>query len=111
MNNLVNYWSAYIAGNFADSILVWQRFLEIVGHLPGVTVISSIKHDFPGGGFSGLILLSESHAAIHTWPEYSTAWVELATCGDQKAIGVFRDRLVVFEANAATPTAPLINQD
>jgi len=81
---------AHAYGSFDDITDVWQRFLTIVNHLTDVTVISSIKHDFPGGGFSGIILLAESHAAIHTWPEYDYAWCELATCGDPVACGEFQ---------------------
>jgi len=77
-------------GDFTDSVTVWQRFLEGVNRLSGVTVIGTLKHDFPGGGFSGLVLIAESHAAIHTWPEKGYAWAELATCGDPNALEQFR---------------------
>lgn len=89
MSELVKvYWLEASVG-CADSIKVWQDFLTIVNKLTGVTVINSIKHDFPGGGFSGLILIAESHAAIHTWPELHRVWVELATCGDPIALDEF----------------------
>lgn len=91
MNQLVRLYSAETQGDFSDAVVVWQEFLSLVNRLPGVSVINSVKHDFPGGGFSGLILIAESHAAIHTWPELGKAWVELATCGDPTAIDVFRD--------------------
>lgn len=88
-NELVAHCTQVVEGNFADSITVWLKFLQLVNKLPGITVLSSIKQDFPGGGFSGLVLISESHAAIHTWPEYNKAWVELATCGDPAALPLF----------------------
>jgi S-adenosylmethionine/arginine decarboxylase-like enzyme len=77
---LVLFVSFEAEGDFSDSTACWQSFLTIVNRLPATTVINSIKHDFPGGGMSGLILLAESHAAVHTWPEYSRAYFELATC-------------------------------
>lgn len=89
MSDLVHHITAEVTGDFSDSIQTWQDFLEHVGRLPGLTVINSTKHDFPGGGLTGLILLSESHAAIHTWPEHGKAWIELATCGDPVALGLF----------------------
>ncbi len=89
MTDLVQVASATIDGDFTNSVVVWHRFICHVAHLPGLTVVNSIKHDFPGGGFSGLILLSESHAAIHTWPELDKAWIELATCGDPAALPLF----------------------
>jgi S-adenosylmethionine/arginine decarboxylase-like enzyme len=76
-------------GDFSDAVQVWQDFIYHVSSLPGVTVLGTLKHDFPGGGLSGLILLGESHAAIHTWPEENLAWIELATCGDPAALDLF----------------------
>lgn len=78
-----------IEGDFTDPVLVWQRFLDHVNGLPGVSVLGTLKHDFPGGGMSGLVLIGESHAAIHTWPELGKAWIELATCGDPAALDLF----------------------
>lgn len=91
--DLVKTITAELIGDVSDNILLWQRFIECVNGLPGITVINSMSHTFPGGGFTGLILLGESHAAIHTWPEYGKAWVELVTCGDEGALGIFIQRL------------------
>jgi len=33
-------------------------------------------------GVSGVVIISESHLAIHTWPELGYAAVDLFTCGD-----------------------------
>ena len=32
--------------------------------------LGEVYHDFPGGGFTALICLSESHISLHTWPEH-----------------------------------------
>ncbi|HHX74902.1 MAG TPA: adenosylmethionine decarboxylase, partial [Firmicutes bacterium] len=32
---------------------------------------------------SGVVVISESHQAIHTWPEYGYAAVDVFTCGDR----------------------------
>lgn len=32
--------------------------------------LGEVYHNFPGGGFTAVICLSESHISIHTWPEY-----------------------------------------
>ena len=34
-------------------------------------------------GVSGVVIISESHLAIHTWPELGYAAVDLFTCGDK----------------------------
>ncbi|MEL6814277.1 MAG: polyamine aminopropyltransferase [Cyanobacteria bacterium J06598_3] len=48
----------------------------------GATIISSVFHHFSPFGVSGVIVIQESHLAIHTWPEYRYAAVDLFTCGD-----------------------------
>jgi S-adenosylmethionine decarboxylase len=30
---------------------------------------------------TGVVILSESHASVHTWPEYGTACVDIFMCG------------------------------
>ena len=48
----------------------------------GATIINSVFHHFAPFGVSGVIVIQESHLAIHTWPEYRYAAVDLFTCGD-----------------------------
>lgn len=78
-----------VAGDFRCPVVAWQWFLEKMNRVRGVTIMGTIKHDFPGGGMTGLVVLAESHAAIHTWPECGLAWVELATCGDPAGLDDF----------------------
>ena len=78
-----------------EAVDLWQRFLDVIASLH-VTVVGTTKHDFPGGGFTGLVMLAESHAAIHVWPEKCIAWVELATCGDPRDCNVFAQKVVAM---------------
>jgi S-adenosylmethionine decarboxylase len=34
-----------------------------------LTKVGEVYHNFPGGGFTGVVCLTESHLSIHTWPE------------------------------------------
>lgn len=47
----------------------------------GATIISSVFHHFSPFGVSGVVVIQESHLAIHTWPEFRYAAVDLFTCG------------------------------
>lgn len=49
----------------------------------GATIIDSTFHQFNPHGVSGVIVIAESHMAIHTWPEYGYAAVDFFTCGDR----------------------------
>ncbi|SFT73472.1 spermidine synthase [Lishizhenia tianjinensis] len=51
----------------------------------GATVINSTFHHFNPYGVSGVVVIQESHLAIHTWPEYGYAAVDLFTCGEMDA--------------------------
>ena len=49
----------------------------------GATIIDSIFHQFNPHGISGVIVIAESHMALHTWPEYGYAAIDFFTCGDR----------------------------
>jgi len=46
------------------------------------TIVNSVFHTFNPHGVSGVVVIAESHLAIHTWPEYGYAAVDVFTCGD-----------------------------
>lgn len=48
----------------------------------GATPIHDFVHMFTPHGVTGIVVIAESHFAIHTWPEYGFAAVDLFTCGD-----------------------------
>ena len=95
-NNLIESVRLVVQYDCSDPVIAWHNFLELLNGLPGVTLLTSVKHDFPGGGVSGVAVLAESHAAIHTWPENGCAWLELATCGDPAGIDEFIRRCAKF---------------
>jgi spermidine synthase len=65
----------------------------------GATVINSTFHHFSPYGVSGVVVIQESHLAIHTWPEYQYAAVDLFTCGDTVDPWVSFDKLKkIFKA-------------
>lgn len=47
----------------------------------GATIVGSIFHHFNPQGVTGVVVLAESHLAIHTWPEFRYASADLFTCG------------------------------
>ncbi len=46
----------------------------------GATVVTHNFHHFSPLGISGVVIISESHLAIHTWPEHRFAAVDFFTC-------------------------------
>ena len=60
----------------------------------GATVVGSLSHGFPGTGLTCVLILAESHAVIHTWPETGTVNVDIFSCSTRlrslEAIGELR---------------------
>jgi S-adenosylmethionine decarboxylase len=42
--------------------------------------VGHVFHDFDGGGFTSVICLTESHLAIHTWPEFNYYTCDVYLC-------------------------------
>lgn len=47
----------------------------------GATIVEQCFHRFNPHGVSGVVVISESHLAIHTWPEHGYVALDLFTCG------------------------------
>ena len=79
--------------NDADLI---QKIMLKASELSGATIIKPIFHRFSPHGVSGVVVIAESHFAIHTWPEHSFAAVDLFSCSDfdySKALEYVRDKI------------------
>ncbi|MBV6496695.1 MAG: adenosylmethionine decarboxylase [Acidobacteria bacterium] len=63
-----------------DEAVVREVFLSVINDL-GLKSIGSVWHKFPGeGGVTGLVALTESHLACHTYPEHGVATFNLYCC-------------------------------
>lgn len=54
--------------------------------LANATVLSSHFHSFKPQGVSGVIIISESHFTVHTWPEYGFAAIDIFFCGENVSV-------------------------
>lgn len=72
--------------NCSAEILADVRKMEKVfldaAEVSGAHVVNSNFHSFEPQGVSGVLVISESHFAVHAWPEHDYAAVDLFTCGD-----------------------------
>lgn len=46
----------------------------------GFGILSFIEYNFEPQGYTALWLLSESHFAIHTFPEENKSYIEISSC-------------------------------
>ena len=73
----------HILAEFQDchsSFLIWE--LRTAANRAGLTILKEGCHRFEPEGVTGFLVLSESHAAAHTWPERKYAAVDIFCCGD-----------------------------
>ncbi len=59
--------------------LLREALLEVIQQHNG-TIVEQVFHQFSPHGVTGVIVLAESHLAIHTWPEHAFAALDLFTC-------------------------------
>lgn len=64
-----------------DDELFLRRAVQQALHRAGATVLRVVSKRFRPQGVTVLALLSESHASLHTYPEFSSMFVDVFTCG------------------------------
>ncbi len=68
------------AEKLRDEAALREIFDSVIRDL-SLEAIDAIWHKFPGeGGVTGLVALTESHLACHTYPEHGTATFNLYCC-------------------------------
>lgn len=50
----------------------------------GFKIVGFIDKHFSPVGYSGTWLISESHLAVHTFPERNKSYIELSSCNGEK---------------------------
>jgi S-adenosylmethionine decarboxylase len=83
-------WLIEASGCDADALRDEARlrsvFVRAIRELELRVVGEPVWHKFPGeGGVTGLVMLTESHLACHTYPELNTATFNLYCCRERAA--------------------------
>ncbi|WP_029953871.1 adenosylmethionine decarboxylase [Achromobacter sp. DH1f] len=69
------------AGLLAD-VAALERELVAAAQAAGAQVLSAHFHHFgAGAGVTGVVMLSESHISVHSWPEHQFAALDIFMCG------------------------------
>ena len=68
------------AAAMTDELALRHLCLDAV-HAAGLTPVGELFHRFPApGGVTGVVLLAESHLAVHTWPERGAVTLDAYVC-------------------------------
>jgi len=62
----------------------------------GLTIVSEGYYEFNPHGFTCFLLLAESHASLHAWPEHGYCAIDLFTCNLDLDIQPLINRLQVM---------------
>jgi len=93
--DLFNYTGTIDIGNAVEM----EKLLHRVARETSATILGSMKHQFEPDGSTAILLLSESHLSIHTWPEKKEAHIDYYHCGNdvkerlEKAVDLFMSYL------------------
>lgn len=69
----------------------------------GATVVQRLSHNFPGAGLTCVLVLAESHAVLHTWPETATVNIDIFSCSTRlKSLAAIAELGRVFGASGVS---------
>lgn len=86
-----------------DNVDLVRDIMVFAANESGATILNIYLHKFSPQGVSGVIVIAESHIAIHTWPEHGYAAVDIFTCGSNVdpwvAYKIMKDKLGSSESS------------
>lgn len=83
-------------GSIINSVESVKKIMIESVKISGAEIVEPFFHKFTPHGVSGIIVVAESHFAIHTWPEHYAAAVDIFSCGEfdyMAALYLIRDEL------------------
>lgn len=76
---IAEFWHGRINENVKDI----KRILITAAKRANNTPLEVTIHKFSPQGLTGVVLLAESHIALHSWPEFNYLAIDIFTCGDR----------------------------
>lgn len=65
-----------------DDVCAIEQVMLDAARAAHTTIVEHRFHKFSPQGVSGVVILQESHLAIHTWPEFGYCAIDAFTCGE-----------------------------
>ncbi|MGQ9779070.1 MAG: adenosylmethionine decarboxylase [Bacillota bacterium] len=91
---LADFWGC--RPEMLDDARLLMDALRQAARMANMTILAEEEYKFEPQGFTGMLLLAESHISIHTYPEQGYAAIDVFTCGGGltgKAIDYLREVL------------------
>lgn len=74
---IADFWSGRVIENKRELRVLLTKAARKGKNTP----LKFALHKFSPQGITGVVLLAESHIALHTWPEFEYTSVDIFTCG------------------------------
>lgn len=68
------------SSDILNNLNILEIAMNDAANVSGSTIIKSVFHQFAPQGVTGVVIIAESHLAIHTWPEHNYAAIDFFTC-------------------------------
>ncbi|NGX56439.1 MAG: S-adenosylmethionine decarboxylase proenzyme [Candidatus Anoxychlamydiales bacterium] len=99
-----DFFGKHLLANYIDcsfeALIDFKKLEEVIkkGCIAAKATVLDYKSQIfqPNNGFSMIVLLSESHASIHTYPEHKSCFIDFFTCGTTCQPQNFNDILQNF---------------
>jgi len=87
---LAEFWGGKIIENSKEIEKILIGATKAAKNIP----LKVVMYKFYPQGMTGVVLLAESHIALHSWPEFNYLAIDIFTCGDKakpyKALNYFK---------------------
>ncbi len=99
MEKCFDFYGRHLLLNFSgcqadlDNLEQIERDMFKAVNSVGATIVAHLAHKFEPCGVSVVMMLSESHASVHTYPEHQACFLDIFTCGDQIRVEPFGEIL------------------
>lgn len=84
-------WGVDDIPNKGESVI---RILKYAAKKANATSLEHTYHEFQPSGVTAVLLLSESHISLHSWPEHNYVSIDVFTCGEKVSPELAIDYLV-----------------
>jgi S-adenosylmethionine decarboxylase len=86
--NKISYAGIHLVADFWGGQIIEdpkeiEEILIMAAKKGGCIPLKVTTYKFSPQGITGVVLLAESHIAIHSWPEHNYVAVDIFTCGDK----------------------------
>jgi len=90
-----------------DSVEPLERAARKACEQARLTTVGEARHHYAPHGWTLVLILKESHLAVHTWPEHGAAVIELLSCRPDTPV----DTLVDIFKTTLSATRARVSRD